>query len=36
LKLLPQTPEPVLFAQILNKVAYLGRIHQAQTQTASP
>jgi putative transposase len=36
LKLLPQSPEPVLFAQILHKVAYLGRIHQAKTHTASP
>ena len=36
LKLLPQKPEPVLFAQILNQVAHLGRIHPAKTFTASP
>lgn len=36
LKLLPQSPEPVLFAQILNQVAYLGRIHQAKSQTPLP
>jgi putative transposase len=36
LKLLPHTPEPVLCAQILSKVTYLGRIHQRQTHTVSP
>jgi hypothetical protein len=28
--MLPQKPEPILLAQILNKVACLGRIHTAQ------
>ena len=27
IKLLPEKPEPVLFAKILNQVACLGRIH---------
>ena len=30
IKMLPQKPEPILLAQILNKVACLGRIHTAQ------
>jgi hypothetical protein len=30
IKMLPQKPEPSLLAQILNKVACLGRIHTAQ------
>jgi putative transposase len=29
IKLLPEKPEPVLFAKILNHVAGLGRIHAA-------
>jgi hypothetical protein len=27
IQMLPEKPEPVLFRQILNKVACLGRIH---------
>ena len=30
IKLLPEKPEPILFAKILNRVAGLGRIHAAQ------
>jgi putative transposase len=30
IKMLPEKPEPVLFAKILNHVAGLGRIHAAQ------
>jgi len=30
LKLLPEKPEPILLAKILNQVASLGRIHAAQ------
>ncbi|HSX78196.1 MAG TPA: transposase [Candidatus Saccharimonadia bacterium] len=30
IKMLPEKPEPVLFAKILNQVASLGRIHAAQ------
>ena len=30
IKMLPEKPEPVLFAKILNQVAGLGRIHAAQ------
>jgi hypothetical protein len=30
IKMLPEKPEPVLFAKILNQVASLGRIHTAQ------
>jgi hypothetical protein len=30
IKMLPQKPEPVLLAQIRNKVAGLGRIHTLQ------
>jgi putative transposase len=31
IKMLPEKPEPVLFAKILNQVAGLGRIHASQT-----
>ncbi len=30
LKMLPEKPEPILFAKILNKVTSLGRMHAAQ------
>jgi len=30
IKMLPEKPEPVLFAKILNQVAGLGRIHASQ------
>jgi len=30
IKMLPEKPEPVLLAKILNHVAGLGRIHAAQ------
>jgi putative transposase len=30
IKLLPEKPEPILLAKILNQVASLGRIHAAQ------
>ena len=30
IKMLPEKPEPVLFAKILNQVASLGRIHALQ------
>jgi len=30
IKMLPEKPEPVLFAKILNQVAGLGRIHTTQ------
>jgi putative transposase len=30
IKMLPEKPEPVLLAQIFNKVAYIGRIHAVQ------
>ena len=30
IKLLPEKPQPVLLAKILNRVAGLGRIHAAQ------
>ena len=30
IKLLPEKPEPILLAKILNRVAGLGRIHAAQ------
>ena len=30
LQMLPEKPEPVLFAKILNQVASLGRIHASQ------
>ena len=30
IKMLPEKPEPVLLAKILNRVASLGRIHTAQ------
>jgi putative transposase len=30
IKMLPEKPEPVLFAKILNQVTGLGRIHATQ------
>ena len=30
IKMLPEKPEPILFAKILNQVAGLGRIHASQ------
>jgi putative transposase len=30
IKMLPEKPEPVLFAKMLNEVASLGRIHSSQ------
>jgi hypothetical protein len=30
IKLLPEKPEPILLAKILNRVAGLGRIHAVQ------
>ena len=36
LQMLPQTPEPILFTEILSRVTHLGRIHPVQTQSVSP
>ena len=36
LQMLPQTPEPILFTEILSCVTRLGRIHPVQTQSVSP
>ena len=36
IKMLPEKPEPVLFAKILNQVAGLGRIHASQTPPQPP